>query len=436
MNGQPSAMRRLFSPASHQLQLMKIEVALARVQGRAGIIPVDAARRIEDTANLEAVPVAAVAGARARVGHPMVALLEAWNEALTDRSGEWLHFGATTQDIEDTAAIIELQAAGVLLLERLKRIEDRLLETALAHAATPMIGRTVGRHALPITFGLKVSRWAAENRRGMQRLASWLGRNRTGMLSGAVGSYASMGENARILEAAFMAELGLAEPQMADWKGSKDMFAEFGADLAILATTWRKIAQEVFLLQGDDFEELEEKSDAVGSSTMPHKHNPRHCRRVVSLARLVPRQSEVLLDWMVSIFERDQISSVETLAEICITFDDLLAAAESMLLALEVKPDNMRQNLHRSGDLVMAEHAMFLLAPLLGKHSSHTIVRRAVAQAVERRTTLAHAICDMPDAKEAASRLDLSSELDPERYIGLSDAVTRQTIAELRRVPV
>jgi adenylosuccinate lyase len=433
MTNKPTDMRHLFAADTHQLLLMRIEVALVRVQARKGIIPASAAERIAESATLECVSLTAVEAARVRVGHPMVALLSVWNAALPDKSGEWLHFGATTQDIEDTALIMEARSAAALMRVRLKRIEQLLLDLAERYAATPMIGRTVGRHALPITFGLKVSRWAAENRRGIERIELWRKRHCMGMLSGAVGSYASMGPDAFTLEEAFLAELDLGEPWAADWKGSKDMFAEFGAALSILATTWRKIAQEVFLLQGDDFDELIEQSEMVGSSTMPHKRNPRHCRRVMTLARTIPRHSEILLDWMVSIFERDQMSNASSVADICIAFEDMLKAVEDMLVALEVQPDNMKRNLLRSGGLIMAEHAMFLLSGAVGKQTAHALVRQAALVAAKEGVSLVAAIGGIPELRQPGTKIDWAKELDPEKYLGLSIEATKRTVASLRQ---
>src|SRR5690606_36097903 len=145
-----------------------------------------------------------------------------------------------------------------------------LVPLAHQHRATPMIGRTVGRHALPITFGLKVCSWISENRRSIERLQSWINRSNTGMLTGAVGSYAALGQDALALEKDVLHEFGVGDPLPVDWKGSRDMHAEFGGLAAIVASTWRRIAQEIFLLQSDDIRELEDPSPFVGSSTMPH----------------------------------------------------------------------------------------------------------------------------------------------------------------------
>jgi adenylosuccinate lyase len=421
----------VFSAATTQGVRMEVEVALARVQARRGIIPAAAAEEIARTANLAAVSPDAVAAETRKVGHPMVALLDVWAGIAADGAGEWLHFGATSADIFDTTFVLQTRRAVQLFAADLRRAEAALLRLAAEHRATPMIGRTVGRHALPITFGLKCAEWAAENRRNIERLKAWRARTGTGMLSGAVGSYASLGPDALAQEAEVMAELGLDAPWPADWKGSRDMFAEYGMILALIATTWANIAQDIFILQGDDIRELAEPSGNVGSSTMPHKQNPWKSRRILALARVVPRQAEVLRDWMVSIYERDQISSADTLGEITATAGRLIKDAADLMEIIEVRPDAMRANLARTGGLIMAERAMLLLGPRIGKHTAHHEVRFAAAAAWENGTALVDEIAARPGLARHATELDLAHMLDPLAYTGQAPAVADRTVAAI-----
>lgn len=427
------AMADLFGAAQTQQMLMQVEVALAKVQARRGVIPAEAAREIARTANLQLVAPAAVAEERRKVGHPLVALLNVWAKVAQNGAGEWIHFGATTADIYDTVQVLQARRAAQMILDDLRRAEAAMLQLAEAHRATPMIGRTVGRHALPITFGLKVSVWLAENRRNIERLKGWLARTNAGMLSGAVGSYAALGPDAFAIEAEVSKELGLGEPWPADWKGSKDMFAEYGLLLALTAKTWGKIGQEVFLLQGDDFRELEEPSMAVGSSTMPHKANPTHSRTLVQLSRQVPHQAEVLLDWMVSIHERDQISSADAIGEISLTADRLAKAAVRLVETIKVSPENMLRNLGRTNGLIMAEHAMFLLGQHIGKHTAHEEVGAAAKAAWQNGTTLEAELAARPGIASQVATLDLKRQLDPAAYIGLAPQSVDRTIAAIRK---
>ena len=429
----PRTVSDLFGAAQTQQMLMQMEVALAKVQARRGIIPAAAATEIERTARVELVTPVAVAEERRKVGHPLVALLNVWARVAQDDAGEWIHYGATTADIYDTVQVMQARQATRMIIADLRRAENAMISLAETHRATPMIGRTVGRHALPITFGLKVSVWLAENRRNIERLKGWLARTNAGMLSGAVGSYAALGPDAFAIEAEVSKELGLGEPWPADWKGSKDMFAEYGMLLAMIAKTWGKIGQEVFLLQGDDFRELEEESMAVGSSTMPHKVNPAHSRTVVQLSREVPHQAEVLLDWMVSIHERDQISNAGMIGEVSMTMDRLTKAAVRLVEALKVNPENMRRNLGRTNGLIMAEHAMFLLGEKIGKHSAHEVVGAAAKAAWQNGTTLEAELAARPEVAQHVAELDLNTQLDPTAYLGLAPESVDRTVAAIRK---
>jgi len=419
---------QLFSAEWHQTLCMRVEAAMAAVQARRGIIPAEAAAEIARTASPEFVPVARVAAERERLGHTFVAIIEPWSELL-GAAAEWLHFGATSADILDTVLVLQCRDAVRLFLDRLRALEERMLELAAEHRATVMIGRTVGRHALPITFGLKVAAWLGENRRNIDRLASWRDRTATGTLSGAVSSYAALGDDAFGVEADFTAELGLGEPWPMDWKGSRDMFAEYAALLAIVAKTWSKIAQELFLLQGDDIREIEEQTIGIGSSTMPHKINPLHSRTVMARAREITHASGVLLDWMVTIHERDQVSSAETLGTLSMVLERLLRAAAAMLTGLVVNADTMRANVMRTRGLIMAERAMFLLAPAIGKHTAHHEVRLAAADAWKNGTTLAEELRRRPAIASARESLAIIDGLDPASYVGLAPQAVDRTIA-------
>jgi adenylosuccinate lyase len=427
-----TSIARLFSPAFTQLLRMEMEVALARVQAARGIIPAEAAAEIARTASLEAVTPEMVAERQRTVTHPMVALLDCWAGVAKDGAGEWLHYGATSADIFDTVLVIQMRRAAALILADLRRAEAALMRLAEEHRATPMIGRTVGRHALPITFGLKVASWLGENRRNIERLKAWRTRTATGMLSGAVGSYAALGPDAFAVEAEVMAALGLGPPLPADWKGNRDMHAEYGAVLALIARSWANVAEDVFIRQGDDFRELEEPPMGVGSSTMPHKQNPVRSRAILVDSRVVVHEAGILHDWMVSLFERDQISSLDMVGAVSVAAGRLVRNAAEMAETLKVRPDNMRRNLGRTGGLVMAERAMFLLGERIGKHSAHEAVRLAAAAAWENGTTLADEIARSPGLAEHAAALDLAEALDPVRYLGLAPETTDRTLAMIR----
>ena len=423
----------LFSRANTQQMLMRMEVALARVQARRGIIPKAAADEIERTASIDFVLPQRVAEEQRRVGHPLVALINVWAKVTEGDAGEYIHYGATTQDIYDSVQLAQCREAARLFIADLRRVEEGLLNLAQEHRATPMIGRTVGRHALPLTFGAKVGSWLSENRRSIERLKGWIERSNTAMLSGAVGSYAALGPDAFAVEAEVAKELGAGTPFTADWKGARDMHAEYGELLAIAARSLGRMGQEVFLLLGDDFNELEEPTENVGSSTMPHKVNPSYSRTVVQMARVVPAQAQILLDWMMTIYERDQISNADTLGDISIAMERSTKAAARMVAVLKVHPENMARNIDRTRGLIMAEEAMFILGEKIGKHTAHEEVRLAARAAWEKGTSLIEEINARPQLAGVAKDMKLEERLDPKKYIGLSAEATDRTIAFIKR---
>ena len=423
----------LFALPHTQTLLMRMEAALAKVQARRGIIPREAAEEIARTANLDAVPQAEVAAEFRRVGHPLVALLNVWAKKTRGDAGEYIHYGATTQDIYDTVQLRQCREAALVFIRDLRQIEETLLKVAREHRATPMIGRTVGRHALPFTFGVKVASWLGENRRNIERLKGWLSRNDTAMISGAVGSYAALGKDAFDIEAEVAKELGASEPWPADWKGAKDMFAEYGALLAITSKSLGRIAQEIFLLQGDDFREIEEPTTNVGSSTMPHKVNPSFSRAVLTQARAVPHLADILRDWQMSYYERDQVSSADALGDVSAAMDKLTKAAARMVANMKVNPEAMARDLGRTNGLVMAEEAMFLLGEKIGKHTAHEEVRLAARAAWDKNTQFIDEIMARPALVKAAAEIGLAQKLDPKKYIGLSPQATDRTIAAIER---
>jgi adenylosuccinate lyase len=278
---------------------------------------------------------------------------------------------------------------------------------------------------------MKVGVWTAENRRNMERLKDCMRRLNSGILKGAVGSYAGLGEKGFEIEELLMKELSLAPPDPADWHGVKDNFAEFGNVMALIGMTYGKIGQEIFLLQSTDLGEVEERlpSTAVGSSTMPHKRNPRDSRTLVILSREIRRHAEVILDWMVSIHERDQITSSDQLEEICLKTDKLLKAAKPLLKNLMVYPDAMMENIHKTKGLIMSEKLMFVLGEKIGKHTAHEIVREVSMDAYKKKITLKDAILEKPDISKHLKIEELNKIFDPAEYIGLAPQQVDRIIA-------
>lgn len=425
------AQRNIFSASNSIAHIMAFEAALARVQARRGLIPESAAADIGAKAAVAFFPVDEWTRQRARVGHPLVSILETWMTRLEPASGEWLHYGATTADLFNTVLILQLQDAGARIVSQMRDVGQRLGELAVEHRATPMVARTLGRHAQPITFGMKVATWIAEHERSLERLQGWLARYRTGILSGAVGTYAAFGAHGPAIEREVMAELGLDSPEAVDWKGSRDRFAEFGCVMALAARTCGHIAQEIFLLSGDDLDEVREVNTAIGSSTMPHKANPSLCIEVVSRSREISARLQPLMEWIFILYERDSAQHGDVLRDLCVGMGDLLAHLRQLLDAVVVMPQNMATNLQRSQGMILSEAITFALAERVGKHTAHAEMLRLTRVARERG-------CSLLDAARESEQLEaLLTErpelLDTARYVGRAPEIADAAAAGARQ---
>lgn len=420
----PESVAETFSPDRLNAYVLDIEAALARAQAAEGVIPQSAADAITRAAVPEAVPAEALAAEYDIVRHRMVAFLNVFSRALEPEVADWLHYGATTVDIYDTARVLQVRHAILLTIEDLREIELQLIELAEAHRDTPMIGRTLGQHALPITFGKKVSGWIGENRRHIDRLADLLERvERSAIMKGAVGSYAGLGDRAQAVERRFSAELGLGEPYPDDWHASRDVFAEYAADLGLLARFYGRVGQEIFLLQSTDIAEVVERRSgtAVGSSTMPHKNNPSLSEALIQYSRTIPRLAEVVGDDMINMFERDNTSRPNAvIGEISVETESMLSAASRLIARLEVDPDAMRRNLDRSGGWILSQRFVFALAPHIGRTEAEELVREMAREAHESGASLREAVMAREAIGAALDEEEIDRLLDPTTYLGLA----------------
>lgn len=386
-----------FAPKAVLARIIRFEVILAQVQAELGVIPADAAGAIARAAAGWDPDPGAVAAERAQVGHPMVAILEAFGQGIGPEGREWLHFGTTTADVFRTVATQQLHDVAAQFDAALQAIGLRMADLARTHRATPMIGRTLGRHALPISFGYKVSVWLSELERDRARLADWRARFAgAGVLSGAVGTHAAMGPRGRQVEAAVMERLGLGAPDPVDSKGALDIFAEFGAVVAIMVRGLQRVAQEIFLMQGDDIGELSIRNHDVGSSTMPHKVNPTLCIEIMSRAPEVSATLSVLLTWVVTMHERDSALHFGALEQMCTDAAQVLSCADGLLDRLVVHPGTMRANIDRTQGAIYTESVTVALADRLGRRSAHELMRRIVARMGTAGLTLAQALAAEP----------------------------------------
>ena len=403
--------------------VMNIEAALARAQASQGIIPEWAAEEITKKAEVRYMPKTEIDAENEFVRHRLVSRLNVWKRSLDNGAEEYLHYGATTVDIFDTVLVLQIKASLGILIDDLIEIENLLLKLTKDNIETYMAGRTIGQHALPITFGKKTSTWLAENRRNIERLKAVEEKiNRSVILKGAVGTYLGLGSKGIETELLMSQELGLGTPYIADWHGVRDVFAEYALTLALISKSFGRIGDELTLLQmteiGETLENLGFK--AIGSSTMPHKKNPRGPGNLVNFSRIIPRQSEIILDDMVNSFERDQPRSDETLKDISITAELMTNTAIRLLNELEVNKDVMRKNLNITNGLILSQRVTYFLADIIGKDTAESMIHDIAMKAIAENISLSDAIKNDKIASQYFTDQDLKNLLDPETYIGLA----------------
>ena len=357
------------------------------------------------------------------VRHTLVARLNVWKRSLDKDAAEYLHYGATTVDIWDTVLVLQIKDSIDLLIDDLLEIENYLLTLTKDNLYTYMPGRTLGQHALPITFGKKTSTWLAENRRNIERLQHVQSKiNKSGILKGAVGSYLGLGTQAIETEKLMMINLGLDEPSKDDWHGIRDVFAEYALTLAIISKSFGRIGNELTLLQMTELGETEEYlgSKSVGSSTMPQKKNPRGPGDLLEYSRIIPRLSEIVLDDMINSFERDGEKSDDELKQISIVTEQMLDRAKPLLKELKVNKQKMRDNLDLTNGLILSQRLTFYLADKIGKDTANELMHDVAKFALENNLTLEEAALQNRIISKNITKSELKNILDPETYIGLA----------------
>ncbi|MBN7135524.1 adenylosuccinate lyase [Lysobacter enzymogenes] len=410
----------------NQLQKwLDVERALALTQAEMGMIPHQTAQEIARVARAEAFDLDALGRHSRETGHVLVPTIRALAALCRDDCGEFVHYGATTQDILDTGLVLQIREAWHCALTRLRSIRAQLLQLALRHKRTPMVARTHGQQALPTTFGYKVAVWVDEIDRHLERFDQAYARVMTGNLTGAVGTLASFGERGLELQRRTLARLGLAAPQTS-WHSARDRILDVAGLLVQVAVTIGRIANEVYHLQRTEIDEVREAAPAgkIGSSTMPHKQNPSTIDLISALSRLIRAQMLALTDAAFQQHERDGTAwRIEwaALPEIFVYTGALLARMDEALAAgLDIREQRMRDNLDLLGGRILSERVMLALGERVGKQTAHDLVHEASMRA--RRDELAFADALLADARirDAFAPGALQALLDPVTYTGLA----------------
>jgi 3-carboxy-cis,cis-muconate cycloisomerase len=424
----------IFDEKARYERWLRFEAALAKAQGELGIIPTEAAEEIERNARLECLDLESVRVGYTRSRNSIVPLINGLRKACNKGGSEYVHHGATTQDVIDTGESLELKETLTIIYRDLRALEGTCLELVKRHRATPTVARTHGQQALPTTFGLKAAVWLSEIRRHIERIKAVFPSVNIGQLGGAVGTMAALGPQAVEVAKRTMAALGLRHRVLA-WHNSRDHVGETACVFTLLVTTLAKIANEIFQLQKTEIGELAEPAlKAVASSTMPHKTNPVICQRIVVLSRHVRHLSATILESMAHEHERDaRCLWAEWLAvpELCIYTGTALDYTLRVMADLDVRTDRMMANLSIQKTMVASEWLLFRLSSSLGKMKALETLHALSSQARESGMSLRELIENDPEVGSALTPEDLIILDQPERYIGQALEIVDQVVEEI-----
>jgi adenylosuccinate lyase len=417
-------MKAIFEEENRLQRLLDVEAALAVAHAKVGNIRQEHANTLVRTASTKYVKLSRVREIDAKINHEITAIIRALSEQ-SGESGKFVHLGATSNDILDTAAALQLRDAIEVLEEDLHALKQTLAARAKENRDTIMIGRTHGQYALPITFGLKIANYALEIQRHEQRLKECKPRILVGKMSGAVGTGAGFGSKATKVQEVAMEHLGLGVEQGPTQIIARDRYVELVSILANIATSIEKFATEVRNLQRGEIGEVSEPFDdavQVGSSTMAHKRNPVTAENVCGLTRIVRGFIVPAMESAVLWHERDLTnSSAERfiVPHSFILIDDVLAKTEKMFRDLVVNKDRMEENLNRAGSVIMAESVMMaLVSKGMGRQEAHELIRKCSMDAQKASEDFKSHLMANSKVADLMSETELDSVLDPRSYLG------------------
>ena len=431
--------RDLFSRSARLQRALNVEGALAATQAELGIIPKEAAEGIARVADVHHVSVEEVDALERKTRHDVMAITRALAEA-AGPAGRWVHYGATSADITDTALALELNESVTVIRSDLMELERTLVELARRHRMTPEIGRTHGQHGVPISFGYKVAVSAAEVARHVQRLDELRPRLAVGKMAGAVGTGAGFGARAAEVEEGVMRRLGLSADEAPTQIVGRDRVAEFTNYLALVAGTAERLATEVRNLQRTEIGEVAEpfdEAEQVGSSTMAQKRNPTVSENVTSLARLVRAFALPPLENMVQWHERDLANSANeriVLPHAIVLTDDFLTKLAEVYRGLRVDPERMREQIERTGGAAMTENLMLALTSKgLARAEAHELLRKLSRPAPGAPMDLAARAESDPTVRTYLTPAEISELLSPDSYVRAAAQKTDRVLTRLER---
>lgn len=431
-------MKKVWEEESKLQNWLTVEAALARANAKFGVIPGAAAEEITKKASTKFVKLERVKEIEEEIQHDLMAMVKALTEVCNNDAGKYVHVGATSYDIEDTAYALQFRDAIIIIEKKLNQLKNVLLKLTEWHKKTICIGRTHGQHAAPTTYGMKFALYAAEIQRHLDRLQESKKRVLVGKMTGAVGTQASFGKKGIELQKFVMRELGLEPVLVSTQVIQRDRYAEVIYDMALIATTLEKIAKEIRNLQRTEIAEVFEpfKEKQVGSSTMPHKRNPHKSERICGLARIVRSNVMPALENIPLEHERDLTdSSTERIIfpETFILVDYMLKEMISILSGLEFNYDNIKKNLDKTKGLIMTENLMLgLVKKGIGRQDAHELLRQSSMKVIKENKSLKEVLLKNEIIKKKFTEKELDWYLDPKNYLGTAIEQVENVIKTLR----
>ncbi len=431
------AMRAVFSDENRVQKYLDFEAALARAEAGLGLIPKDAAAEIVTHCSVGKMDFAKLKEATEKIGAPVLPVTKQLTALCKDRHGEWVHWGATTQDVTDTATVLQIKEALALVETEIDAICDALAVLAKKYRDTPMAGRSKLQQAVPVTFGYKMATLLAAFGRHKQRLAELRPRVLVGEFGGAAGTLSSLGKDGLKVQAALMQELGLGVPDIT-WHTVRDGFAEVGCFLGLVTGSCGKIALDVKLLMQTEVGEVSEPAGEGrgSSSTMPQKRNPISSVYITAQTAIVKQYVATLLEAQVEDHERGtgpwEIEWI-VLPEIFMLAAGALKQTRTILEGIEVNEKRMRENLDITNGLIMSEAVMMGLGQAMGRDTAHHRVSDIGKQAAKTGQPLIDLLADDTEIAKYADRRKLEELMDPANYLGVAGEMVDRVLAARKK---
>ncbi len=413
---------KLFTEEQKLQNWMRVESVLASVHAELGNIPIEAAKEIEKAR--KNVKLERVKKIDNEIHHDLMAMVKALAEQCKGDAGKYIHLGATSYDIEDTAIALQLKEALKYIKDSLLDLLKELIRLMEENKKLVCIGRTHGQHAIPTTYGMRFGIWAYEIDRHLERISETLNRISFGKMSGAVGTMASFGEKGIQIQDAVMKKLDLNPVLLANQIVQRDRHAEVILLTSMIGQTLAKVAREQRILQRNEIGEMFEpfKKSQVGSSTMPHKRNPHKSERICSLARVIKSNALVALDNIILEDERDLTNSASErviYAENFIFLDFMIKQLTQILQGLEFNENKIEANLNLTKGACLAERIMVeLVNKGIGRQEGHEILRQAAIQARNENIYMKDILIKHDKIKDKFTKKELDDVFNPHNYIG------------------